>query len=152
MAEYPDVRVAPGRLSSLPHCDKALVYLYRISRRWYMPRQTGLTKCLSITQPIIQAPLGGGGDTPALVAAVCEAGALGFIGAAYLTPPQIVEAAQAVRARTARPFVINLFPPVPAPAGEQDPAAALQRLAPFYAELGLPLPALSTSGDASFDE
>src|SRR5262245_18932922 len=128
------------RLTSLPHRDKALVYLYRISRRWYMPRQTGLTQRLSMTQPIIQAPLAGGGDTPALVAAVCEAGAIGFIGAAYLTPPQIVEAAQAVRARTARPFGINLFAPLPAPEVAQDPAAAMQHLAPFYAELGLPLP------------
>jgi len=50
------------------------------------------------------------------VAAVCEAGALGCIGAAYLTPAQIVEAAQAVRARTARPFGIDLFAPLPAPA------------------------------------
>lgn len=41
---------------------------------------------LVIRYPIIQAPMAGGGDTPELVAAVCEAGALGFIGAAYLTP------------------------------------------------------------------
>jgi nitronate monooxygenase len=41
---------------------------------------------LGMTCPIIQAPLAGGGDTPALVAAVCNAGGLAFIGAAYLTP------------------------------------------------------------------
>jgi nitronate monooxygenase len=45
-----------------------------------------------LPHPIIQAPLAGGGDTPELVAAVCEAGALGFIGAAYLTPAEIAEA------------------------------------------------------------
>ena len=74
-----------------------------------MSLQTVLTRRLGLQHPIIQAPLAGGGDTPDLVAAVAEAGALGFIGAAYLTPPQIAEAARAVRARTARPFGINLF-------------------------------------------
>src|SRR6202008_3762432 len=97
-----------------------------------------MTKTFSFHPPVIQAPLAGGGDTPALVAAVCEAGALGFIGAAYLTPAQIVEAARAVRARTARPFGINLFAPLPAPALVPEPGPALARVAPFYAELGLP--------------
>ena len=40
---------------------------------------------------IIQAPMAGGGDTPALVSAVCNAEGLGFIGAAYLSPAQIGE-------------------------------------------------------------
>lgn len=90
-----------------------------------MPIQTVLTQRLGMTQPVIQAPLAGGGDTPDLVAAVCEAGGLGFIGAAYLTPPQIIETARAVQARTARPFGINLFAPLPVPAVVGDPGAAL---------------------------
>lgn len=44
---------------------------------------TALTRCLNLAHPIIQAPLAGGGDTPELVAAASNAGALGFIGAAY---------------------------------------------------------------------
>jgi nitronate monooxygenase len=108
-------------------------------------------KGLNLTYPIIQAPLAGGGDTPALVAAVCEAGALGFIGAAYLTPAQIAESSRAVRALTARPFGINLFAPLPAPAAPADPGPALERVAPFFAELGLaaptaPVPAGDTFG------
>jgi len=114
--------------------------------------QTVLTQRLGLTQPIIQAPLAGGGDTPELVAAVCEAGALGFIGAAYLPPLHIIEAARAVRARTARPFGINLFAPLPAPGSIPDPQPALARVAPFYAELGLPPPALPAAGDMAFDE
>ena len=51
-----------------------------------MAIENALTRRLGLAHPIIQAPLAGGGDTPALVAAVGEAGALGFIGAAYLTP------------------------------------------------------------------
>ncbi|HSX78038.1 MAG TPA: DUF561 domain-containing protein [Candidatus Saccharimonadia bacterium] len=117
-----------------------------------MPFQTALTQRLGLDYPIIQAPLAGGGDTPDLIAAVCEAGALGFIGAAYLTPRQIIEAARAVRARTARPFGINLFAPLPAPAVVKAPGPALARVAPFYAELGLPPPALSALGGDVFDD
>lgn len=113
------------------------------------PLETVLTQRLKLTHPIIQAPLAGGGDTPALVAAVCEAGALGFIGAAYLTPPQINEASRAVRAQTARPFGINLFAPLRAPEVPKEPGPALERVAPFYAELGLPAPAVPVlTGDA----
>jgi nitronate monooxygenase len=117
-----------------------------------MPFHTALTQRLGLDHPIIQAPLAGGGDTPELVVAVCEAGALGFIGAAYLTPPQIVETTRAVRARTTRPFGINLFAPLPAPAVVSDPGPVLARVAPFYAELGLPPPTLPASGGVAFDE
>src|SRR5712692_10824004 len=98
-----------------------------------MPFQTALAQRLGLDYPIIQAPLAGGGDTPDLVAAVCEAGALGFIGVSYLTPAQIVETASAVRTRTARPFGINLFAPMGAAAeAPPDPGPMLRRLAPFF--------------------
>src|SRR5208283_2153894 len=90
--------------------------------------------------PVIQAPLAGGGDTPALVAAVCNAGALGFIGAAYLSPAEIRDAGRAVRERTSRPFGINLFAPVQVPELPSDFGPALRRVAPFFAEVGLPAP------------
>src|SRR5713226_6854406 len=116
-----------------------------------MPFQNVLTQRLKLAHPIIQAPLAGGGDTPELVAAVCEAGALGCIGAAYLTPAQIVEAARAVRARTARPFGINLFAPLPPPEAPRDLRPALERVAPFYAELGLAPPEIPVSTGSAFD-
>ena len=59
--------------------------------------------------------MAGGGDTPALVAAVSAAGGMGFIGAAYLTPEKIKETGRAVRAKTSKPFGINLFAPLPLP-------------------------------------
>jgi len=99
-----------------------------------------LMRRLNMIHPVIQAPLAGGGDTPELVSAVGEAGGLGFIGGAYLTPQQVLEAAQAVRARTSRPFGISLFAPQPAPGAPKDPRAALECVAPFYAELKLPPP------------
>ena len=117
-----------------------------------MPFRTGLMQKLSMTYPVIQAPLAGGGDTPELVAAVGEAGALGFIGAAYLTPQQILETSRAVQGLTARPFGISLFAPQPAPAAPKDPKPALERVAPFYAELGLPPPQVPTLAADSFGE
>ena len=47
-----------------------------------MPYQTVLTQRLGMSHPIIQAPMAGGATTVELVVAVCDAGALGFIGAA----------------------------------------------------------------------
>jgi nitronate monooxygenase len=117
-----------------------------------MPIQTVLTQRLGVSHPIIQAPLAGGGDTPDLVAAVAEAGGLGFIGAAYLTPAQAVEAARAVRARTQRPFGINLFAPLPPPHPPADPGPALAALVAFHQELGLPPPALPVPGGLAFEE
>jgi len=116
-----------------------------------MPLRTALADRLGLAHPIIQAPMAGGGDTPALVAAVSEAGGLGSIGAAYLSPRQILEAAAAVRARTARPFAVNLFAPLPA-AAPGDGARALARVAPFYAELGLAAPSLPASAPDAFPE
>lgn len=117
-----------------------------------MARATILTDRLGLRYPVIQAPLAGGGDTPALVAAVCEAGALGFIGASYLTPEQIAEASRAVRAQTGRPFGINLFAPLPTPEAPREAGRALERLEAFYAELALPRPELPTLAADSFGE
>jgi nitronate monooxygenase len=107
---------------------------------------------LQLTHPVIQAPMAGGGDTPALVAAVSEAGGLGTIGAAYLTPQQIADSARAVREHTRRPFGINLFAPTAAPAAPANLAAALARVAPYYAELGLPPPVPPALPRDSFDD
>ena len=101
--------------------------------------------------PVIQAPLAGGGDTPQLVAAVCNAGGLGFIGAAYLTPEQIIEAGKEVRRRTSRTFGINLFAPLPPSELGTDLASALERVAPFFAELNLTPPILPIPEKSSFD-
>lgn len=118
-----------------------------------MPIRTELTTRLDLAHPIIQAPMAGGATTAALVAEVCHAGALGSIAAAYLDARQIAELAAAVRARTTRPFGINLFAPLPPPAGDAtDAERALARVAPFYRELGLPAPTMPAWGGEMFDE
>nr|WP_295831378.1 nitronate monooxygenase [uncultured Azospirillum sp.] len=103
-----------------------------------MPSHTDSLERLGLRSPVIQAPMAGGGDTAALVAAVNEAGGLGFVGAAYLTGAQIAERARDIRDRTALPFGINLFAPTPAPGPAPMMAEALSRVRPFYGELGLP--------------
>lgn len=112
-----------------------------------------LAERFGLSVPVIQAPMAGGGDTAALVAAVSNAGALGFVGAAYLTPEQILERCLDVRARTARPFGINLFAPQPEPQVDAARAgAAIERLRPYYEELGLPLPVWPPAPPPSFDD
>jgi nitronate monooxygenase len=61
--------------------------------------------------PIVQAPLAGGASTPALTAAVVEAGGFGFVAAGYRTPEQLQEDVGAVRGLTGRAFGVNLFVP-----------------------------------------
>jgi nitronate monooxygenase len=96
--------------------------------------------------------MAGGGDTPELVAAVCEAGALGFVGAAYLTPKQIDEVCLAVRARTSRPFGINLFATQDTVAASIDAQKAIDAVAPFYEELGVTPPSTVATPQDSFDQ
>lgn len=113
---------------------------------------TSLMERLRLRHPIIQAPMAGGGDTPALVRAVSESGALGCIGATYLAPVQIAETARAVRTGTLRPFGINLFAPLPAPGMVPEQNLAMERVAPYYAELGLPPPEPPTIQKLPFDD
>ena len=58
--------------------------------------------------------MAGAGDTPELVSAVCNAGGLGFIGAAYLSPAEIIARALALKQLTSKRFGMNLFAPLPA--------------------------------------
>ncbi|MFG1927923.1 nitronate monooxygenase [Cryptosporangium sp. NPDC048952] len=63
--------------------------------------------------PIVQSPMAGGATTPDLVAAVVDAGALGFVAAGYLTADQLRDQIASVRERTRAPFGANLFVPWP---------------------------------------
>ena len=68
--------------------------------------------------PIIQAPMAGSQGVE-LCVAVCEAGGLGSIPCAMLTPATLREQIAEVRARTRAPFNVNFFchaPPAPDPA------------------------------------
>ncbi len=66
--------------------------------------------------PIVQAPMAGGASTPALAAAVSEAGGLGFVAAGYRSAAALRSDIEETRAATARPFGVNLFSPPAGPA------------------------------------
>ncbi|GAA2744873.1 nitronate monooxygenase [Terrabacter aerolatus] len=63
---------------------------------------------------VVGAPMAGGPTTPELVAAVGEAGGLGFLAAGYLTAPQLAAAIAEVWDASSRPFGVNLFVPAQA--------------------------------------
>lgn len=67
--------------------------------------------------PIVQAPLAGGASTPALTAAVLEAGAFGFLAAGYRTTEDVTADITRLRELTDAAFGLNIF----VPDGEVDP-------------------------------
>ncbi|MFF6881927.1 nitronate monooxygenase [Streptomyces sp. NPDC012421] len=71
--------------------------------------------------PIVQAPMAGGASGPALVGAVGEAGALGFLAAGYKTAGSLYQEIKQVRGLTGQPFGVNVFMPQTGPT--VDPAA-----------------------------
>lgn len=73
-----------------------------------MPKfQTSLTRLLNIEIPIIQAPIGHAA-TPALVAAVANAGGLDMLSVGWREPKEIRQVIDEVRALTDRPFGVNM--------------------------------------------
>ncbi|MFC0167633.1 NAD(P)H-dependent flavin oxidoreductase [Pseudoduganella danionis] len=94
--------------------------------------------------PIVQGPTAGGCNTPAQVAAVSNAGALGSLACSLLSPDAIRSQTEQIRALTDRPFCLNFFvleTPQPDPA---QVAQAAEYLRPVWSALGwteLPTPA-----------
>lgn len=88
--------------------------------------------------PIIQGPMAGGANTPAMVAAVSEAGGLGSIGASLLSPDTIRAQVAEVRRLTSRPFMLNFFVQgIPSPS-QEEVARAVGLLRPVWSSLGWP--------------
>lgn len=86
--------------------------------------------------------MAGGPATPALAAAVSEAGGLGFVAAGYRTAATVRDDIAAVRAATARPFGVNLFVPAADAADRTLLSAYVERMgheaAAYGAEAGEP--------------
>jgi nitronate monooxygenase len=95
---------------------------------------------LGITHPIVQAPMSGFA-TPALAAAVCNAGGLGSIGCAGLSSTAVRDLVSALRQTTNRPYNLNFFVH-PQPRFDTQATARMQtRLTPYFDEFGLgPVP------------
>ncbi|HEY3799487.1 MAG TPA: nitronate monooxygenase [Caulobacteraceae bacterium] len=89
--------------------------------------------------PIIQAPMLGA-SSPDMAVAVSDAGAMGTLAATAHRPDALEAEIAAMKVRTAGPFGVNLLVARQVTASGEVLAAARARLAPWYAELGLPEP------------
>lgn len=96
-----------------------------------------LLKRLDIRLPIVQGPMNGA-STPAMAAAVSNAGGLGSLAVSLLTPEAIESNVAALRQQTDKPFNINLFVLDKPQPGADELARAAALLAPIRVELGLP--------------
>jgi len=102
---------------------------------------TDFSKRLGLRLPLIQAPMAGGPSSQELVAAASAAGALGSFGFAYTQPDDMKRQVAWVRAKTDRPLGINLFvSDLPSPIDAAAQRGALEAVAGYFAELGLPAP------------
>ncbi len=81
-----------------------------------------------LSVPIVGAPLAGGPSTPALAAAVTQAGGLGFVAAGYKAAEAVADDIAAVRDATAGPFGVNVFVPTPAPADPEVVRGYVERI------------------------
>ncbi len=107
-------------------------------------RASAFARQLGLSAPIVQGPFGGGLSSVELAAVVSEAGGLGSFGVHHLGGEGIHEVAQAIRARTHRPFALNLWIPHE---DSEDPTLSQEAfdeaavtLQPYYEELGVSLP------------
>ncbi len=117
-----------------------------------MQRFRKLASMMGIEHAIILAPMAGGTSTPALVAAVSNAGGLGSLGAGYMTPEDIAKAIAEIHERTDKPFAVNLFAGGYDGTGSSDAAAMLKLIAPWHERLGLPPPSAPAGSLPPFEQ
>ena len=91
-----------------------------------MPLTTGVAGIPAV--PIVGAPLGGGPSTPALAAAISNAGGLGFVAAGYKSAATVEEELRELRALTTKPIGLNVFYPVDEAVDEGEIDAYAERM------------------------
>jgi nitronate monooxygenase len=111
-----------------------------------------LLRRLGIGLPIIQAPMGGGPSTPALAAAVSNAGALGSLAGAYLSIDQIRAEVRRTEQLTSHPINVNLFAGGYHREPDRDHAPMLAVMREIHELLHLPPPTLPRVPPDPFDE
>ena len=95
-----------------------------------------LQQLLGIEIPIIQAPMAGVQGS-ALAVAVSNAGALGSLPCAMLSPDAMFKELAAIKAQSSKPFNVNFFcHAAPTPSAERE-AVWRAMLAPYYKEHGI---------------
>lgn len=97
--------------------------------------RTDLVDLLEIEHPLIQAPMAGSA-TPALAAAVSNAGGLGSLGCGEMSPGDLETKVAELRSLTNRPFNLN-FLAHDTPRRKGLDGQARTRMTSFFAERGL---------------
>jgi nitronate monooxygenase len=104
-----------------------------------------------IEHPILLAPMAGAIDFE-LAVAVAQAGGLGSVPCALLTPDQLRKQMAKIRARTQAPINANFFCHAPPELNNAREAGWRERLKPYYLELGIdPAAPVPSSNRAPFD-
>lgn len=112
-------------------------------------RNRALIERLGMLTPMIQAPMAGT-STPALAAAVSNAGGLGSIGVAAMNVEAARKSIHDTRALTRKPFNVNVFCHAPARLDTVRDAAWLSYLAPEFARFDARPPATLSEIYTSF--
>ncbi len=107
-----------------------------------------LQRLIGIEHPIVQAPMAGA-STPAMAAAVSNAGGLGSLGCALMAPQQLRDVARDVAAATNRPINFNFFAHSDPDLVGYDASPMRAALQSLYSEFDLgavpPLPSMTSS-------
>jgi nitronate monooxygenase len=108
---------------------------------WY---NTKITELLGINYPVMQGPFGGNFSTVELLATVSNAGGLGGYGAYTLSPQEIVEVNDKIKASTNKPYNINLWvsdsDAVNGTVMDEQYEQAVKIFKPYFDEAGIALP------------
>src|SRR6266487_333170 len=108
---------------------------------WY---QTKASEILGIRYPILQGPFGGKLSSVELVSTVSSAGGLGGYGAYTLSPQEIIDVDQQIKAATNKPYNINLWvsdtDAVDGLVSDKEFKQAQKIFKPYFDELGIGLP------------
>src|SRR3954462_9313642 len=121
-----------------------------------MWKDTAILRRLGLAAPIVQGPFGSGLSSVDLVVAISDSGGLGSFGVHHLEGAGIRQVAADIRARTQRPFALNLWMPL---GDSDDPKLEYTRgngtcelLRPYFVELGVAMPARPARFGPRFDD
>ncbi len=119
---------------------------------WY---QTKASEILGIQYPILQGPFGGKLSSVELVSTVSNAGGLGGYGAYTLSPQEIIEVNQQIKAATNKPYNINLWvsdtDAIDDTVSDGHFKKAQELFKPYFEELGIELPEKSGPFKSRFE-
>jgi nitronate monooxygenase len=104
-----------------------------------------LRSLVGVELPIIQAPMAGAQGS-ALAVAVSNAGGLGSLPCALLSPEAVRSELAALTSRTRKPYNVNFFCHTPPTPSAERESAWRATLAPYYQEFGLDASAIPEGG------